>query len=399
MAHAVAPHLRQRHLDAALLADDAAILHALVLAAQALVVLDRTEDAGAEQAVALRLEGPVVDRLRLLDLAERPGPDALRAGDRDPDLIEALGPGRLAENVHQLVHETSLRSQLPQPRQAGRARRGCRYASGSTISCRWFELDVEAERAQLLHQHVEGFRDAGLEVVVAAHDRLVGLGTARDVVRLHRQHLLQGVGGAVGFQRPDLHLAEALAAELRLAAQRLLGDEAVGADRAGVDLVVHQMVQLQHIDVAHRHLALEALAGAAVGQRTWPERSQPRQLQHARRCPPRARRRRPATRPARRRADCRRAPAVWASSRSAHILLEGPLAIDRPQLLAQLRGLAAGRGDLSSISPIWRPRLAQAQPRWVSRIWPTFMRLGTPSGFSTMSTGGRPRDTACPRPA
>src|ERR1700722_13501419 len=33
-----------------------------------------------------------------------------------------------------------------------------------------------------------------------------------------------------------------------------------------------------------------------------------------------------------------------------------------------------------------RPRPAQAQPRWVSRIWPTFMRLGTPSGLSTMST-------------
>src|SRR6188474_3050578 len=27
------------------------------------------------------------------------------------------------------------------------------------------------------------------------------------------------------------------------------------------------------------------------------------------------------------------------------------------------------------------------QPRWVSRIWPTFIRLGTPSGLSTMSTG------------
>src|SRR6266540_1404612 len=33
-----------------------------------------------------------------------------------------------------------------------------------------------------------------------------------------------------------------------------------------------------------------------------------------------------------------------------------------------------------------RPRPAQAQPRWVSRICPTFMRLGTPSGLSTMST-------------
>src|SRR5204863_361659 len=92
MAHAVAPYLRQGDLDAALLADDAAVLHALVLAAQALVVLDRAEDAGAEQPVPLRLERAVVDRLGLLDLAVRPGPDALRAGDRDADLVEALRP-------------------------------------------------------------------------------------------------------------------------------------------------------------------------------------------------------------------------------------------------------------------------------------------------------------------
>jgi hypothetical protein len=31
--------------------------------------------------------------------------------------------------------------------------------------------------------------------------------------------------------------------------------------------------------------------------------------------------------------------------------------------------------------------LRAPQPRWTSRIWPTFMRLGTPSGLSTMSTG------------
>src|SRR5579864_2787374 len=106
--HAVAAHLRERHLDAALLADDAAVLHALILAAQALVVLDRTEDAGAEQPVPLRLERPVVDRLRLLDLAERPGADALRARDRDLDPIEALRPRHLTEDVHQLVHERYL---------------------------------------------------------------------------------------------------------------------------------------------------------------------------------------------------------------------------------------------------------------------------------------------------
>ena len=119
MAHAVAPHLRQRHLDAALLADDAAILHALVLAAQALVILDRAEDAGAEQPVPLRLEGAVVDRLGLLDLAVRPGADALRAGDRDADLVEALRPRDLPEDVHQLIHRGPLSRSVVMPAKAG----------------------------------------------------------------------------------------------------------------------------------------------------------------------------------------------------------------------------------------------------------------------------------------
>ncbi len=92
VAHALAPDLLQRHFHAALLADDAAILHPLVLAAQALVVLDRTEDARAEEAVPLRLERAVVDGLGLLDLAERPRENPLRARQRDLDLVE--GPQR-----------------------------------------------------------------------------------------------------------------------------------------------------------------------------------------------------------------------------------------------------------------------------------------------------------------
>ncbi len=94
MAHALAADLRDGNLDAALLADDALVLHALVLAAQALVILDRTEDARAEQAVTLGLERAVVDGFRLLDLAERPGPDALWRGDPDLDLVEGLRPWR-----------------------------------------------------------------------------------------------------------------------------------------------------------------------------------------------------------------------------------------------------------------------------------------------------------------
>src|SRR6185295_439579 len=108
MAHALAAHLGDRDRDAAFLAGAAAVLHALVLAAHALIVLDRPEDARAEQAVALRLEGAVVDRLRLLDLAERPGVDIVRAGDRDADLIEGRGLSLLLEEVGDLVHRLSL---------------------------------------------------------------------------------------------------------------------------------------------------------------------------------------------------------------------------------------------------------------------------------------------------
>ena len=66
---ALTAHLGLNHLDAALLAHDPAVLHALVLAAVALVVLHRAKDLRAEEPVALRLEGAVVDGLGLLDLA------------------------------------------------------------------------------------------------------------------------------------------------------------------------------------------------------------------------------------------------------------------------------------------------------------------------------------------
>ena len=105
MAHALAPDLGERHLDAALLADDALVLHALVLAAQALVILHRAEDARAEQPVALRLEGAIVDRLGLLDLPIRPGQNLLRTRNADADLVEVLLLDLRTEEVDDvLVH-------------------------------------------------------------------------------------------------------------------------------------------------------------------------------------------------------------------------------------------------------------------------------------------------------
>src|SRR3989344_2830999 len=99
MAHALAAHLRQRPFHAALLADHAAMLEALVLAAKALIVLHRAKDLGAEQAVTLRLERAVVDGLRLFHFAERPGTDFFRRGQSDANGVEILGLSGLFEKI------------------------------------------------------------------------------------------------------------------------------------------------------------------------------------------------------------------------------------------------------------------------------------------------------------
>src|SRR5271165_7474613 len=88
------------------------------------------------------------------------------------------------------------------------------------------EFDVDGKGSNLLDQDIERLRHAGFHFVVAVDDRLVHLRTSVDVVGLDREHLLQGVRGAVRLERPHFHLTEALTAELRLAAQRLLGDQA-----------------------------------------------------------------------------------------------------------------------------------------------------------------------------
>ena len=68
MAHALAPDFGEGDFNAAFLADNTAILHALIFAAQAFVIFDRAKDTRAEQAIPFWLECPVVDRFWLLDL-------------------------------------------------------------------------------------------------------------------------------------------------------------------------------------------------------------------------------------------------------------------------------------------------------------------------------------------
>src|SRR5205823_8646990 len=88
VAKALAAHFGERDFHAALVANNATVLHALVLAAEALPVGDRAKNAGAEQAVALRLECTVVNGLGLRHLAMRPAPDFLRRGQADANRVE-----------------------------------------------------------------------------------------------------------------------------------------------------------------------------------------------------------------------------------------------------------------------------------------------------------------------
>ncbi|CUP29922.1 Uncharacterised protein [Bacteroides xylanisolvens] len=106
------------------------------------------------------------------------------------------------------------------------------------------DTDVETDGLEFLHEDLEGFRYARTRDVFALDDLFIGFDTADDIIGLHSQDFLQRVSRAVGFESPDFHFTETLAAELCLAAQRLLGNEGVWAGGAGMDLIIDEMMEL-----------------------------------------------------------------------------------------------------------------------------------------------------------
>src|SRR5690606_19454516 len=149
-----------------------------------------------------------------------------------------------------------------------------------TLLARDVEIHVDGKRSDLFQQHIERFGHTRLHAVVTIHDVLVHLGATGHIVRFDREHFLQGVGGTVRFQCPDLHLPEALTTELGLTAQRLLGNQAVGAGGARVHLVVHKGITLQHIHHTNGDLAIEGVSGAPVIKCDLATFIQASQLQH-----------------------------------------------------------------------------------------------------------------------
>ena len=109
VAQALAPDLGKGHFHATLVANHAAVLHALVLAAQAFPIRYRTKDPGAKQAVALRLESPIVDGFRLGHLSVRPGPDLFRRCQADADAVELRNK---ADSIIRAASEQGLSSSV-----------------------------------------------------------------------------------------------------------------------------------------------------------------------------------------------------------------------------------------------------------------------------------------------
>ena len=92
VSQALAPHFGKGDFNATLIADNAAVLHTLVFAAQALPIRHRPENTGAKQTILFGLESTVIDGFRLRYLTVRPrtnlfwrsqtNANAVKIGDR-----------------------------------------------------------------------------------------------------------------------------------------------------------------------------------------------------------------------------------------------------------------------------------------------------------------------------
>ena len=88
VSETLAAHLGQGDFDATLVASDPAVLHAFIFPAETLPVGYRPKDSRAEQSIAFRLEGAVINGLRLGNLTMRPAADFFRRGHTDADSIK-----------------------------------------------------------------------------------------------------------------------------------------------------------------------------------------------------------------------------------------------------------------------------------------------------------------------
>src|SRR5205085_7000925 len=105
------------------------------LAAVALPVLRRAEDALAEEPVALGLQRAVVDRFRLGDLAGRPVANLLARREPDTDRVEIIDVDQVLSAPSYSSISTSARSASPRgPTSASTSSSACAAGDISTSS-------------------------------------------------------------------------------------------------------------------------------------------------------------------------------------------------------------------------------------------------------------------------
>jgi hypothetical protein len=90
VTHTFTANFCERDFYATLLTNDPAMLKALVLTAQAFIVLDRPKNTRTEKSVTFWLEGTIVNRLWLLYFAKRPRTDHLWRREPDSQGIEFI---------------------------------------------------------------------------------------------------------------------------------------------------------------------------------------------------------------------------------------------------------------------------------------------------------------------
>jgi len=88
MTNALSTHAGLGNLYATSIADNAFVANFFIFSAVTFPVLRRSEDPLAEQTIALRLQGTIVDGLRLLNLSVGPLQDLLRGSQTDLDSVK-----------------------------------------------------------------------------------------------------------------------------------------------------------------------------------------------------------------------------------------------------------------------------------------------------------------------
>src|SRR6202040_1931171 len=134
VAEAFPAVLAQGNFDAALIADNAAMLHPLVLAAQAFPVGNGAKDFGAEKAVAFGLKGAVVDGLRLGDFTVGPGTDFFGTRQADSNGIE------IGDQTGAIIRAAAIQGCFLPPRLSPGPRSGAASDRLRTLTTKCYEF-------------------------------------------------------------------------------------------------------------------------------------------------------------------------------------------------------------------------------------------------------------------